>query len=108
MIRFLDGPAQGAKLSLERAPRFLRVVIDQAGEIDALDQLDDKMRAGETGHVYELASQVQNVIACTRGNGCLFMAIADYRLYAQQPSQELLRDNQAWQEWAQGQANEST
>ena len=104
MIRFLDGPANGSKLSLERAPMFLRVVIDQAGGIDALDQLYDTMREGETAHVYELASTVQNVIACTRGHGCRFMAIAEYRLYAKQPSQELLRDNKAWREWAMGEA----
>lgn len=105
MIRFLDGPAKGAQLSLARSPHFLRVVIDPAGNVDALDQLDDTMRPGETAHVYELSGDIGTVIACTRGKGCRTMAIAEYRLYAKQPSQELLRDNQAWQAWAMSEAH---
>lgn len=105
MVRFLDGPAAGTSLVLCRAPIFLRVVIDAAGNVDALDQLDDVMRPDEVAHVYRLDDDMGVAFACTRGKGCGRLAIATYRLYARQPGQELLRDNQAWQTWAMGQAN---
>lgn len=102
MIRFLDGPAEGVKLSLGRAPMFLRVVIDPGGNVDALEELEDRVRDGETAHVYQLAGDYGTGFACMRGQGC--RAIAAYRLYAKQPSQDLLRDNKAWREWAIGEA----
>jgi len=104
MVQFLDGPAKDTRLDLARAPMFLRVVIDPAGKVDALDQLDDVMRPDETGHVYKLAEDVGVGFACTRGKGCRRIAIASYRLYAHQPGQELLRNNDAWQKWATAQA----
>jgi len=108
MTRFLDGPAQGTTLRLARSPMFLRVVIDAAGNVDALDQLDDDVRTGETAHVYKLFGDIGSVITCSRGRGCRMEQIAEYRLHTKQPGQELLRDNQAWQTWAMGEANEST
>ncbi|MFA5911878.1 MAG: hypothetical protein WC815_24125 [Vicinamibacterales bacterium] len=103
--RFLDGPAKGHGLSLARAPRFLRVVIDPAGGVDALDQLTDVMRPDEVAHVYELAADIGVGFACTRGKGCRRIAIATYRIYGRQPDQDTLRDNQLWAAWAMSQAN---
>jgi hypothetical protein len=105
MVRFLDGPAKGVTLSLARSPRFLRVVIDLAGQVDALDQPEDVVRAGETAYVYELFGDIGSVIYCSRGHGCRREQVAEYRQYAKQPSQELLGDNQAWQTWAMSQAH---
>jgi hypothetical protein len=53
MVRFLDGPAKGKALALQRAPLLLRVVIAEAGNIDALDQPDDMPTQHERVTVYE-------------------------------------------------------
>ena len=100
MITFLDGPAEGKQLSLSRAPYFLRVVIDLVGAVDALDQLDDTVRPGETAYVYQQAEIIASAIVCSRGRGCRHEYTATYRLYAEQPPQELLADSKAWGEWA--------
>lgn len=107
--RFLDGPAEGANLSLRRCPYFIRVVVDELGGVDALDQLDDTVRPGETAYVYVLRDVPTHAIACTRGKGCRSLVIAEYRLHEEQPSQDTLRDNASWQEWAadQGKTQES-
>lgn len=51
---FIDGPAQGTRLSLRTAPHFLRVVIDAHGDVDALDQPEDELADDETVYVYVL------------------------------------------------------
>jgi len=99
MIRFIAGPAEGAALSLRRVPHFLRVVVDQAGTVDALDQLGDTIREGETAHVYVLAGKPSSAIVCSRGKGCRQELIAEYRQHDEQPPQAILRDNAEWQAW---------
>lgn len=100
---FEDGPASGATLSLARSPVLLRVVIDRAGRVDALDQLDDTPRAGESVHVYIL----------TQKPGVCFLDFRDangrrrgerretgtYRLASMQPDDDVLRDTTRWREW---------
>lgn len=103
MIEFLHGPANGEKLSLSRAPKFLRVVIDQAGKVDALDQLDDEVRDGETVYVYRIDGQAGSGVMCSRGRGCQRFLSARYLPHSEQPPQELLRDNDAWRTWAMSQ-----
>lgn len=101
MICFLDGIAQGKHLNLARIPQFLRVVIDEkTRDVDALDQLDDQIREGEYAIVYELDPERTSVIYCSRGCGCRHEEHANYRQYATQPSQEILRDNERWAAWA--------
>ena len=100
MAKFLDGPAGGVTLNLKRLPRWVRVVIDQSGAVDALDQLEDEVRPGEFAFVYRMKGEVQRVIACSRERGCQRMELADYEFYAEQPPQETLRSNDAWQAWA--------
>ena len=104
MITFLDGPAEGRKLDLGRVPYFLRVVVDRDGGVDALDQLDDQIRDTETAHVYVRAGgQVSTGFVCSRGRGgkgCQRLLACDYRLHGTQPAQAILRDNEAWTEWA--------
>lgn len=97
---FLDGPAQGKSLNLRRLPHFLRVVISADGTVDALDQLDDVCASSETPHVYRMEGSVGRAIFCSRGHGCRTEEIADYRYHDQQPEESVLRDNDAWAEWA--------
>jgi len=99
MIRFLDGPAEGTPLDLRRAPVLLRVVIDQDGTVDALDQLDDTPKDSETIYVYYRDGEVSRGFMCSRGRGgkgCQLILSADYRLHAEQPD---VRATERWQEW---------
>ena len=103
---FLDGPAQGTRLSLQRAPIFLRVVIDADGTVDALDQLSDQPTATEKISVYHLAGEPSHFIACSRGKGggCRRGVIAEYRLHPEQPTDEEARDFEKWAAWVANQA----
>lgn len=107
MFRFLDGPAAGATLNLQRAPLFLRVVIDANGKIDALDQLTDEPTETEAIHVYrQVAGSVSSGIACSRdrGGGCRPFVSADYRVHETQPIDMQARDQRLWTEWCEGEA----
>ena len=104
MITFIDGPAAGNALDLQRTPVFLRVVIDKDGTVEALDQLDDKPRPSEAIHVYRIIGQPGRGIACSRGKGCRPFMVAEYRLWCKQPRGTEARDNAKWKEWASLQA----
>lgn len=106
MIRFLDGPAEGAVLELRRAPVFLRVVIDRkTGETDALDQLDDQPRPTEAIRVYRRQGEPQGMFVRYSGrrDGCrsAYLISATYAVFAWQPADEVARDNQRWRKWAE-------
>ncbi|MHB8953534.1 MAG: hypothetical protein ACYC4U_11240 [Pirellulaceae bacterium] len=103
MITFLDGPAEGNRLSLSRVPYFLRVVIDAAGSVDALDKLNDTIRDGEVAWVYYKTQDLGAAVYCTRGKGCRHVEFGAYQVYGEQPPQELLSDNTRWSEWATAQ-----
>ena len=106
MIVFTDGPASGTKLSLRRLPVLLRVVIDQDGTVDALDQLDDTPKPTEAIHVYRIvAGSDSRAIVCSRGRGCRRENSATYRLYEKQPDDADARDTTNWQAWAESQRN---
>jgi hypothetical protein len=104
MIKILDGPAAGQTLWLRRAPLYLRVV-NLAGEIDALDQLDDEPRDDEVVYAYRAKGgktswvhlHVRGKHAKSRGG---FWGSAEYELCPDQPAQEILRDTERWREWA--------
>lgn len=97
--RFIDGPAKGTILELERMPVFLRAVHDsQTWKWDALDQLSDEPSSTETIFVYRLDGDVSRGFSCGRG-GCLQFFHADYKLYAVQPPQKELRSAEFWEQW---------
>lgn len=101
---FVDGPAAGTRLELRRAPYFLRVVINCAGDVDALDQLDDEPEPDEAIHVYYQSANHGSGIACTRGKGCRTFNISEYKLNAAQPTDEQARDAELWRAWVGWQA----
>lgn len=104
MITFFDGPARESRLSLRRTPALLRVVIDQAGVVDALDQLDDTPKPSETIHVYRLIPEsLARAFVCSRGRGCRHENTAQYRLHESQPADEDARDTDKWQTWCETQ-----
>lgn len=103
MTRFIDGPAQGHVLSLARAPHFLRVVVNRAGVVDGLDQLDDTPEAGEKLYAYEVVGEVGRCHVYRRGKGAGpsgWFAIANYKLCEKQPTDEEMRTTERWHEWA--------
>lgn len=99
---FMDGPAAGLGLDMRRAPLYLRLVQDASGKWDALDQLDDEPRDGETIHVYEAATPPSAVFACGRGRGAGGgrYEYAVYRHVDVDVEALGLRDTDTWRAWA--------
>lgn len=103
MTTFLDGPAKGITLTLERAPLLLRVVTTPTGLIDALDQHHDSPRTGETVTVYLAASApLLCFVDGTRPDGKRWgkaIRSCRYAVYSQQPPPEDSADNARWAAW---------
>lgn len=100
MINFLDGPANGQRLMLRRAPIFLRVELKN-GKWDALDQISDEPQQGALLYVYRLASEVGTChMNFGRGKGGWY-SIADYRYYGddRQPPETVMQDLSQWHTW---------
>jgi hypothetical protein len=107
VTRFLDGPAAGVQLMLNRAPVFLRVCV-KAGEganlIDALDMLEDTPAEGETLYAYRRVGSVTTVHLdytdkkTKKRMGKWFKA-AEYRLVPTQPSAATMADSDLWKQW---------
>ena len=107
MTRFLDGPAEGVQLMLNRAPVFLRVCVKQgehAAEVDALDCPEDEPAEGEVLYAYRRVGSVTNMHIdytdkVTRKRKAKWLLAAEYRVVPDQPSGEVMADAKAWQEW---------
>lgn len=99
MTTFEDGPAQGQTLKLHRAPYFLRVTLD-GNQFDALDLLNDSPRLAEAIFVYRV-SAVPGAIHLNTGRkpGGGFYTLATYHLFERQPSDEVMRNSDLWEEW---------
>ena len=106
MSTFVDGPAAGRTLALQRAPIYLRLVYGLDGKWDALDQVDDQPDPGETVHVYRRTKYTGKALVRLGGRlGCVWMHLADYRWMAEIDG-ETLRDNPTWQAWTRAQLDE--
>jgi len=103
MIRLLDGPAEGAYL-VKRAPLFLRAVIDEQGEADVLDQLDDVPKPREMVYVYRLEGTAGRLHLHFGGKGGWY-AMASYR-YLPDVDGEHLRGWKLWRDWCIERAGE--
>lgn len=104
MVTFDDGPAAGARLSLQRSPLLLRIVQNAKDQIDALDQLDDVPESDERIAVYLLVRNDGNAFIDGRDpkTGKRFgrrEAMASYELYDPQPTDEQARDPKKWHDW---------
>jgi hypothetical protein len=98
MTRFLDGPAAGQSLTLNRAPRFLRAVQKPSGAWDALDQLEDSPEDDERIYVYRRMAK-PSVLHVDSTKGSAWYMVAEYRLNPTQPAEYQARDNFEWQGW---------
>jgi hypothetical protein len=100
MTSFLDGPAKGQHLLLQRAPQFLRVTTD-GQDWDALDVPTDTPLPTEHLYVYK-RSDFKGTCHINRGKGRSgFYAIADYRLWEPQPTDAEMRNPEAWRLWCE-------
>ncbi|MGL4462268.1 MAG: hypothetical protein ACRDD1_04090 [Planctomycetia bacterium] len=107
MTTFVDGPAKGVVLELNRLPKLLRVVRNSAGGWDALDQLDDVAKPDEKIFVYRRCTPVTKVhfLFAKKRNGSRgeWVRYADYRhtdLLVSNTNR--FRDNTQWRAWAEG------
>ena len=104
MITFIDGPAEGVHLSLQRIVFFLRVVRGTDGKWDALDQPSDLPAPSEAIWVYrhnktEGSAFVDGRDQKTGKRWGRVEHIASYRLHEIQPDDAAMRDNAAWTKW---------
>lgn len=106
MTKFLDGPAEGALLTIRRCPLYLRAVQGTDGKWDALDQLDDVAAPGETLVAYRRVGEAGVcLVDWTEGGrrrGGSF-ATGEYRVVEGQPDQKVMADNTLWRQWCQQQ-----
>lgn len=103
MTRFLDGPAKGKVLMLQRAPLYLRVT-EKAWKFDALDLLEDTPEPGETLYVYE---QIGEPGFCFIDGAKVHgrFVTAEYRICTEQPAQSILADTKSWKDWTYSKFN---
>jgi hypothetical protein len=99
MLAFLDGPAADQTLMCRRAPKFLRVVFNGKAW-DALDQLSDEPKPTERLHCYlrVRAAGACHIRMSPRKNSGWY-AMADYRHYAPQPPDDVMRSTARWRGW---------
>ena len=97
MLQLKDGPCEGVYYC-RRAPDYLRAVINDKGEKDALDLIDDTPRDDELVFIYRLEGEPGWMhIHGTKVHG--FYATGTY-YYMPEVDGKLLRDNAEWQKWA--------
>lgn len=98
MTHFLDGPAKGKSLMCRYSPIWLRVVIDNRGNVDALDAPDDEARPNEAIYLYRIKERQGTAhVNMGRGRGG-FYPIQTYELESVQPIDENMRDNKKFLE----------
>ncbi len=103
MITLVGGPVgsplgKATGLCIRRSPIFLRIT-QQGKKLDALDQLYDHADPGETLYAYKLLAS-EGTCHINRGrHGSGFFVMARYGFIEPQPSDEIMRDNEAWSKW---------
>lgn len=100
-LSLLDGPCEGTYLC-KRAPLFLRAIVDEKGEKDCLDLVDDTPAESEKVYVYKREGAASVVHLYFGGNKGGWYALGQYR-FMPDVDGEALRDNEAWQKWAKKQ-----
>ena len=100
----LDGPAADETLDLGRAPIILRAVVSPSGIWDALDQLDDAPKPGETIHVYRLLGGISQPMhfRCTNSRESGYYSFVRYVHHGPQPEpDDDIRSIAGWHEWCE-------
>lgn len=106
---FLDGPAQGVHLSLQRIPFFLRVTYcERTKTWDALDQTDDVPKPEEKLFVYVNKSLDGGAFVDGRDPKTgkrfgRFEMMATYAVRPEQPPDAEIRTAEGWTAWCEAQ-----
>lgn len=83
---------------LKRSPVFLRVV-EEFGNFDALDQLEDEPKDTEKIYAYRVFGSVGACHINRAGGRGGFYTMADYKFIPQQPSDAVMRNDSMWGDW---------
>lgn len=103
--KFIGGPLDGKVINFTRAPALLRATKMRGQErYDVLDQLDDEPNMFEELYCYRILCQptygfIDKTDEQGRRVGCQ-TAFAEYQFYEHQPSDDIMRDNKKWAQWA--------
>lgn len=108
-VSFVDPIGRCKSLQLERAPRYLRVVINDKREVDALDQLEDTPASDELVVAYELDGDYGSMHIDRRDKKTgrrigEWYKTAQYKRIMEQPNELLMRENESWRRWCQERA----
>jgi hypothetical protein len=79
--------------------------VEENGQWDALDQLEDTPRPDETLHAYEISGEPGRCHILKRGGGSGWYGSANYRWVAEQPDDATMRDAEKWRAWCEAQAS---
>lgn len=102
MVKIIDGPAAGARMLLKRAPKYLRIVIDQENKVDALDQKDDEPSANERVYAYIMIEGTYfSGFVCGSTIASGFFVSAEYSICKEQPDDSTLRNLSKWEKWVE-------
>jgi len=102
MIKINDGPAEGKGLLLKRAPRYLRITVDAAGEVDALDQKNDAPRPDEKIYAYTMVEGTYfSGFACGSSIESGYFVSAEYTICKEQPKDAVMRNLRRWERWVE-------
>lgn len=101
MVEFADGRAMGVKLNLSRTPKYMRVVTDVTGNVDALDLPKDRPVPSEDVFAYQLidGTMSRGFLCGKKLGGCTIFTKATYQIIATQPPEDVLRSNKKWFKW---------
>ena len=94
MTKFIDGPAIGIEMALNRTPIMLRVV-DENGTFDALSELNDFPNPREKVYCYVMSAYNEATHTCKTG----WCPNVEYKLNGIQPTDEIMRNNDLWADW---------
>lgn len=88
-------------INLRQCPPLLRVVVDENGGIDALDEPRDEPGPDEKVYVYRRDGETVQCVACDpEEGGFQRFTVVDYVPHIEQPPDHVLRNADAWAEWA--------
>lgn len=100
-IHLMDGPGEGKRFYVQRAPVFVRVVESMEHKWDVLDLIDDEPEPTEEIYVYQQLSWIHVRANNRRDSGFHY----DYiHVPVASELKAVLRYTKRWQEWAQLQA----
>lgn len=105
MVELVDGPCKGVfMVKRAPAPLFVRAVIDDKGETDLLDLVDDTPKKTEKIHIYQRVGEAGTVhIKMVKRSHSGYYAVATYR-HMPDVDGEKMRDTATWRAWAEDQA----